>query len=93
MGSTRETVTLTFGEMRRQELLCFDHRRIVIMRLDLAKLVWALGRAYRRSRFKRGRRGRQPVIAATASVARPLAVKRSAMSDRTGSAISLSGCS
>ena len=40
VGSTRETVTLTLGEMRRQEVLCFDHRRIVIMRLsELAKLV------------------------------------------------------
>ncbi len=40
VGSTRETVTLTLGEMRRQEILCFDHRRIVVMRLsDLAKLV------------------------------------------------------
>jgi CRP-like cAMP-binding protein len=40
VGSTRETVTLTLGEMRKQELLCFDHRRIVILRMsDLAKLV------------------------------------------------------
>jgi CRP/FNR family transcriptional regulator, cyclic AMP receptor protein len=40
VGSTRETVTLTLGEMRRQELVCFDHRRIVIMKSDdLAKLV------------------------------------------------------
>jgi hypothetical protein len=32
--------SLTLGEMRKQELVCFDHRRIVIMRMsDLAKLV------------------------------------------------------
>ena len=40
VGSTRETVTLTLGEMRRQNLVCFDHRRIVITKLpDLTKLV------------------------------------------------------
>jgi CRP-like cAMP-binding protein len=40
VGSTRETVTLTLGEMRRQQLVCFDHRRIVITRLpELTKLV------------------------------------------------------
>jgi CRP-like cAMP-binding protein len=39
VGSTRETVTLTLGELRRQQLLCFDHRRIVVTNLaDLAKL-------------------------------------------------------
>jgi CRP-like cAMP-binding protein len=32
VGSTRETVTLTLGEMRRKELLAFDHRRIVLLR-------------------------------------------------------------
>ena len=30
VGSTRETVTLTLGELRRREILLFDHRRIVI---------------------------------------------------------------
>ncbi len=30
VGSTRETVTLTLGELRRRELLLFDHRRIVV---------------------------------------------------------------
>ncbi len=40
VGSTRETVTLTLGELRRQELLSFDHRRIVITQPEtLAKLV------------------------------------------------------
>jgi CRP/FNR family cyclic AMP-dependent transcriptional regulator len=40
VGSTRETVTLTLGDMRRQSLLCFDHRRIVITdAAGLAKLV------------------------------------------------------
>ncbi|MFI5306353.1 MAG: Crp/Fnr family transcriptional regulator [Polyangiales bacterium] len=32
VGSTRETVTLTLGEMRRKQLLTFDHRRIVLLR-------------------------------------------------------------
>lgn len=40
VGSTRETVTLTLGELRRQELVCFDHRRIIITNLaELAKLA------------------------------------------------------
>ena len=40
VGSTRETVTLTLGDMRRQSLVCFDHRRIVITdAAGLAKLV------------------------------------------------------
>jgi CRP/FNR family cyclic AMP-dependent transcriptional regulator len=40
VGSTRETVTLTLGELKRQALLSFDHRRIVItQRTDLAKIV------------------------------------------------------
>jgi CRP/FNR family cyclic AMP-dependent transcriptional regulator len=40
VGSTRETVTLTLGDMRRQGLVCFDHRRIVITdAAGLAKLV------------------------------------------------------
>jgi CRP-like cAMP-binding protein len=30
VGSTRETVTLTLGDLRRRELLVFDHRRIVL---------------------------------------------------------------
>ena len=30
VGSTRETVTLTLGDLRRRDLLLFDHRRIVI---------------------------------------------------------------
>ena len=30
IGSTRETVTLTLGELRRQELVTFDHRRIIV---------------------------------------------------------------
>jgi CRP-like cAMP-binding protein len=30
VGSTRETVTLTLGELRRRNLLIFDHRRIVV---------------------------------------------------------------
>jgi CRP/FNR family cyclic AMP-dependent transcriptional regulator len=30
VGSTRETVTLTLGELRRRSLLLFDHRRIVV---------------------------------------------------------------
>ncbi|MGD8860153.1 MAG: Crp/Fnr family transcriptional regulator [Myxococcales bacterium] len=30
VGSTRETVTLTLGDLRRRELLQFDHRRIVL---------------------------------------------------------------
>ena len=31
VGSTRETVTLTLGELRRRELILFDHRRVVIV--------------------------------------------------------------
>jgi CRP/FNR family transcriptional regulator, cyclic AMP receptor protein len=34
VGSTRETVTLTLGDMRRRELVLFDHRRIVVRDLD-----------------------------------------------------------
>jgi len=34
VGSTRETVTLTLGELRRKNLLLFDHRRIVVRDLD-----------------------------------------------------------
>jgi CRP-like cAMP-binding protein len=30
VGSTRETVTLTLGDMKRRELVLFDHRRIVV---------------------------------------------------------------
>jgi CRP-like cAMP-binding protein len=30
VGSTRETVTLTLGELRRRDLVLFDHRRIVL---------------------------------------------------------------
>jgi CRP/FNR family cyclic AMP-dependent transcriptional regulator len=30
VGSTRETVTLTLGELKRRNLLLFDHRRIVV---------------------------------------------------------------
>jgi CRP-like cAMP-binding protein len=30
VGSTRETVTLTLGELKRRDLLLFDHRRIVV---------------------------------------------------------------
>jgi CRP/FNR family cyclic AMP-dependent transcriptional regulator len=39
VGSTRETVTLTLGDLRRRDLLLFDHRRIVVRDAD------ALGRA------------------------------------------------
>ncbi len=39
VGSTRETVTLTLGELKRRGLVSFDHRRIVIENLD------GLGRA------------------------------------------------
>ena len=40
VGSTRETVTLTLGELRRKDLVCFDHRRIVILDMaGLAKIV------------------------------------------------------
>ena len=56
VGSTRETVTLTLGEMRRQELLCFDHRRIVIMRRLLGPgtlVVAQVRRAYKPSRPRR----------------------------------------
>jgi CRP/FNR family transcriptional regulator, cyclic AMP receptor protein len=34
VGSTRETVTLTLGELRRKNLVLFDHRRIVVRDLD-----------------------------------------------------------
>ena len=30
VGSTRETVTLTLGELKRRDLVLFDHRRIVV---------------------------------------------------------------
>jgi len=39
VGSTRETVTLTLGELKRRNLLLFDHRRIVVRDTE------ALGRA------------------------------------------------
>ena len=39
VGSTRETVTLTLGELKRKNLVLFDHRRIVVRDAD------ALGRA------------------------------------------------
>jgi CRP-like cAMP-binding protein len=40
VGSTRETVTLTLGELRRRDLVCFDHRRIIVTdRTGLTKLV------------------------------------------------------
>lgn len=40
VGSTRETVTLTLGELKRRELLLFDHRRIVLTQAkELEKLV------------------------------------------------------
>jgi CRP/FNR family cyclic AMP-dependent transcriptional regulator len=39
VGSTRETVTLTLGELKRRNLLLFDHRRIVVCDAE------ALGRA------------------------------------------------
>lgn len=34
VGSTRETVTLTLGDLRRKNLLLFDHRRIVVRDLE-----------------------------------------------------------
>lgn len=34
VGSTRETVTLTLGELRRRDLVLFDHRRIVVRDLE-----------------------------------------------------------
>jgi CRP/FNR family cyclic AMP-dependent transcriptional regulator len=34
VGSTRETVTLTLGELRRKNLVMFDHRRIVVRDLE-----------------------------------------------------------
>jgi CRP/FNR family transcriptional regulator, cyclic AMP receptor protein len=34
VGSTRETVTLTLGELKRRNLLLFDHRRIVVRDTD-----------------------------------------------------------
>jgi CRP-like cAMP-binding protein len=40
VGSTRETVTLTLGELKRRDLVLFDHRRMVLVKRDeLAKLV------------------------------------------------------
>ena len=30
VGSTRETVTLTLGDMKRRGLILFDHRRVVV---------------------------------------------------------------
>jgi CRP-like cAMP-binding protein len=34
VGSTRETVTLTLGDLRRKNLVLFDHRRIVVRDID-----------------------------------------------------------
>jgi CRP-like cAMP-binding protein len=34
VGSTRETVTLTLGDLRRKNLVLFDHRRIVVRDLE-----------------------------------------------------------
>jgi len=34
VGSTRETVTLTLGDLKRRELVVFDHRRIVLVDID-----------------------------------------------------------
>ena len=34
VGSTRETVTLTLGDLKRRDLLAFDHRRIVVRDAD-----------------------------------------------------------
>jgi CRP-like cAMP-binding protein len=31
VGSTRETVTLTLGELRRRDVITFDHRRLVLL--------------------------------------------------------------
>lgn len=31
VGSTRETVTLTLGDLRRRDLILFDHRRVVVV--------------------------------------------------------------
>jgi CRP/FNR family cyclic AMP-dependent transcriptional regulator len=40
VGSTRETVTLTLGELKRRDLLLFDHRRVVVRDTDaLARAV------------------------------------------------------
>jgi CRP/FNR family transcriptional regulator, cyclic AMP receptor protein len=44
VGSTRETVTLTLGELKRRDLLLFDHRRIVVRDPDaLARAVQERG--------------------------------------------------
>jgi CRP/FNR family cyclic AMP-dependent transcriptional regulator len=34
VGSTRETVTLTLGDLKRRDLLLFDHRRIIVRDAD-----------------------------------------------------------
>jgi CRP-like cAMP-binding protein len=40
VGSTRETVTLTLGDLKRRDLLLFDHRRIVVRDADaLARVL------------------------------------------------------
>jgi CRP/FNR family cyclic AMP-dependent transcriptional regulator len=39
VGSTRETVTLTLGELRRRDLVLFDHRRIVVRDSDALALA------------------------------------------------------
>lgn len=40
VGSTRETVTLTLGELRRRGAILFDHRRVVVAKPErLAELV------------------------------------------------------
>lgn len=40
VGSTRETVTLTLGDLKRRDLVLFDHRRIVVRDTDaLARVL------------------------------------------------------
>ncbi len=40
VGSTRETVTLTLGDLKRRDLVMFDHRRIVVRDADaLARVL------------------------------------------------------
>ena len=39
VGSTRETVTLTLGDLKRRKLLVFDHRRIVLTDPEALKKV------------------------------------------------------
>lgn len=34
VGSTRETVTLTLGELKRRGLIAFDHRRVIVVDMD-----------------------------------------------------------